>query len=261
MGVAGGWCCNARRTPKVAPGAPVSDSPRRPLRVAELPRGVAREKAAVDGSGAYTRGAMTIGIMGLGYVGPAARGRLRGGGSRRRRAGHRPAQGRRRSAAASPTSRTSPPSACAAVGGRIDGDDARYADLAAPTRSLICVPTPLTRNREPDLGAAAGRGRVALARVLQAGQLVVLESTTYPGHDPRAARRRCSRSPGLGAGRDFHVAFSPERVDPGRTDYTLRTTPKVVGGLTEACARPRRRALRAASATTSCGSRRPRRPS
>ena len=99
---------------------------------------------------------------------------------------------------------------------------------------LICVPTPLTRNREPDLGPLIDSTR-ALAEVLQAGQLVVLESTTYPGTTREQVAPLLEES-GLMAGRDFHLAFSPERVDPGRTDFTLRNTPKVLGGLTQACA-------------------------
>jgi UDP-N-acetyl-D-glucosamine dehydrogenase len=71
--------------------------------------------------------------------------------------------------------------------------------------------------------------------VLQADQLVVLESTTYPGTTRERVAPLLEES-GLAAGRDFHLAFSPERVDPGRTDYTLRNTPKVLGGLTDACA-------------------------
>ncbi|HTB71351.1 MAG TPA: nucleotide sugar dehydrogenase, partial [Solirubrobacteraceae bacterium] len=98
---------------------------------------------------------------------------------------------------------------------------------------LICVPTPLTRNREPDLGPLIDTAR-SLAEVLQPGQLVVLESTTYPGTTRERVAPLLEES-GLAAGRDFHLAFSPERVDPGRTDYTLRNTPKVLGGLTEAC--------------------------
>jgi UDP-N-acetyl-D-glucosamine dehydrogenase len=74
----------------------------------------------------------------------------------------------------------------------------------------------------------------ALAEVLQAGQLVVLESTTYPGTTRERVAPLLEES-GLAAGRDFQLAFSPERVDPGRTDFTLRTTPKVVGGMTDAC--------------------------
>jgi UDP-N-acetyl-D-glucosamine dehydrogenase len=105
---------------------------------------------------------------------------------------------------------------------------------------LICVPTPLTRNREPDLGPLIEATR-ALSRVLSADQLVVLESTTYPGTTRERVAPLLEES-GLAAGRDFHLAFSPERVDPGRTDHTLRTVPKVVGGLTDGCAE-RARAL------------------
>jgi UDP-N-acetyl-D-glucosamine dehydrogenase len=109
----------------------------------------------------------------------------------------------------------------------------RYAELARVEAILVAVPTPLTANREPDLGPLVDAAR-SLAGVLQAGQLVVLESTTYPGTTRERLVPLLEES-GLAAGTDFHVAFSPERVDPGRTDYTLRTTPKVVGGLTPAC--------------------------
>ena len=109
----------------------------------------------------------------------------------------------------------------------------RSAPLAHADAIVICVPTPLTANREPDLGPLLDSGR-ALAGILQAGQLVVLESTTYPG-TTRERLLPVLEESGLAAGRDFNLAFSPERVDPGRTDYTLRTTPKIVGGLTEAC--------------------------
>src|SRR3954447_2167023 len=109
----------------------------------------------------------------------------------------------------------------------------RPAALAGTDAIVICVPTPLTANREPDLGPLLDAGQ-ALAGILQAGQLVVLESTTYPGTTRERLLPLLEES-GLSAGRDFNLAFSPERVDPGRTDYTLRTTPKIVGGLTEAC--------------------------
>jgi len=109
----------------------------------------------------------------------------------------------------------------------------RYARLAKADAVLICVPTPLTRNREPDLGPLIETAR-SLAEVLQPGQLVVLESTTYPGTTRERLAPLLEES-GLAAGRDFHLAFSPERVDPGRSDYTLRNTPKVLGGLTDDC--------------------------
>jgi UDP-N-acetyl-D-glucosamine dehydrogenase len=109
----------------------------------------------------------------------------------------------------------------------------RYAELATAEAVFIAVPTPLTPNREPDLGPLTAAA-CALARVLQAGQLVVLESTTYPGTTRERLAPLLEES-GLSAGGDFHLAFSPERVDPGRRDFTLRNTPKVVGGLTDQC--------------------------
>jgi UDP-N-acetyl-D-glucosamine dehydrogenase len=109
-----------------------------------------------------------------------------------------------------------------------------YAALAEADAVLICVPTPLTPNREPDLGPLLSAGR-ALGEVVRAGQLVVLESTTYPGTTRERLVPLLEGGSGLVAGEGFHVAFSPERVDPGRTDHTLRSTPKVLGGLTPAC--------------------------
>jgi UDP-N-acetyl-D-glucosamine dehydrogenase len=110
-----------------------------------------------------------------------------------------------------------------------------YAELSRADAVLVCVPTPLTRNREPDLTPLVDATR-ALAGVLRPGQLVVLESTTYPGTTREQVAPLLEEGSGLRAGRDFHLAFSPERVDPGRTDFTLRNTPKVLGGLTDACA-------------------------
>jgi UDP-N-acetyl-D-glucosamine dehydrogenase len=109
----------------------------------------------------------------------------------------------------------------------------RYAKLTKADAIVLCVPTPLTVNREPDLGPLRAAG-VALAGVLQEDQLVVLESTTYPGTTRERLVPLLEES-GLRAGHDFHIAYSPERVDPGRTDFTMRTTPKIVGGLTPAC--------------------------
>lgn len=98
---------------------------------------------------------------------------------------------------------------------------------------VICVPTPLTPEGGPDLGAVLGATR-AIADHLQTGQLVVLESTTYPGTTDDEVRPVLEAG-GLVAGRDFHLAFSPERIDPGNEVYGMRNTPKVVGGHTEAC--------------------------
>jgi len=121
-----------------------------------------------------------------------------------------------------------------AVAGRIRaGGD--YAPLAQAEAVIICVPTPLSQNREPDLGPLLDCAR-QLAGVLQRGQLVVLESTTYPG-TTREQLAAILQQTGLRAGQDFNLAFSPERIDPGRSDFTLANTPKLVGGLTPACTR------------------------
>ena len=109
----------------------------------------------------------------------------------------------------------------------------RPAALALADAVIICVPTPLTPNREPDLTPLLDAGRT-LASVLQPGQLVVLESTTYPGTTRERLAPLLEES-GLAAGRDFALAFSPERIDPGRGQESFHTTPKVVGGLTATC--------------------------
>jgi len=109
-----------------------------------------------------------------------------------------------------------------------------YDDLTAAEAIVVCVPTPLTENRQPDLGPVVDTA-TSLSRVLRQGQLVVLESTTYPGTTRERLVPLLEES-GLAAGRDFHVAYSPERVDPGRSDFTLRNTVKIIGGLTPTCA-------------------------
>jgi UDP-N-acetyl-D-glucosamine dehydrogenase len=108
-----------------------------------------------------------------------------------------------------------------------------YAPLAAADAVLICVPTPLTPNREPDLGPLVSAAQ-ALSEIVQRDQLIVLESTTYPG-TTREQVQPLLEARGLKVGEDIYLAFSPERVDPGRTDYTLRNTPKLVGGITPEC--------------------------
>jgi UDP-N-acetyl-D-glucosamine dehydrogenase len=125
-----------------------------------------------------------------------------------------------------------PDSALASLGGRLTAT-VDYADLGACDAVIICVPTPLSDSRQPDLAYLVDSAS-ALSEVLRSGQLVVLESTTYPGTTRERLLPILERS-GLSAGTDFHLAFSPERIDPGRTDHTVRTTPKLVGGLTETC--------------------------
>lgn len=99
---------------------------------------------------------------------------------------------------------------------------------------IICVPTPLNKNREPDISFILNTGR-AIAPHLPKGILVVLESTTYPGTTDEDLRVVLESGSGLGAGVDFHLAFSPEREDPGNPDSKVAEIPKVVGGFTPAC--------------------------
>jgi UDP-N-acetyl-D-glucosamine dehydrogenase len=123
-------------------------------------------------------------------------------------------------------------SALSSLGERLRAS-AEYAELGDREAVVICVPTPLTSSREPDLTYLV-EAATSLAAVLRGGQLVVLESTTYPG-TTREQLAPILAGSGLSVGEDLFVAFSPERIDPGRTDYTIRTTPKLVGGLTPAC--------------------------
>jgi UDP-N-acetyl-D-glucosamine dehydrogenase len=109
-----------------------------------------------------------------------------------------------------------------------------YEQLRQAAAVLIALPTPLTKQREPDL-TYVERASHAIGQVLQRGQLVVLESTTYPGTTREIVQPILEERSGLKAGEDFHLAMSPERVDPGRSDWTTKNTPKVVGGITPAC--------------------------
>ncbi len=102
-------------------------------------------------------------------------------------------------------------------------------DLKKPDAIIICVPTPLSKSRDPDMSYVEGTAE-AIAPRLRKGQLVVLESTTYPGTTRELVKPILEKS-GLKAERDFFLAFSPEREDPGRKDYSTATIPKVVGGL------------------------------
>jgi len=108
-----------------------------------------------------------------------------------------------------------------------------YDELRAADAILVALPTPLSAQREPDLTIVLDATRDITKR-LQKGQLIILESTTYPG-TTRERLQPILEESGLKAGTDFHLAFSPERVDPGREDWTTKSTPKVVGGITEAC--------------------------
>ncbi len=109
-----------------------------------------------------------------------------------------------------------------------------FSRIAEVTAIIICVPTPLNKNREPDISYILDTGR-RIARYLRKGMLVVLESTTYPGTTDEDLREVLEVGSGLQAGLDFHLAFSPEREDPGNPDSKVAVIPKLVGGYTPAC--------------------------
>lgn len=109
-----------------------------------------------------------------------------------------------------------------------------FAEIRALDAVIICVPTPLNKNREPDISYILKTGE-SIARHLQKGTLVVLESTTYPGTTDEDLREVLERESGMKAGIDFHLAFSPEREDPGNPSSRVSSIPKVIGGFTPAC--------------------------
>ena len=108
-----------------------------------------------------------------------------------------------------------------------------YGDLTAVDAISICVPTPLRKTKDPDISYIIAASD-EIARNGGTGKLIILESTTYPGTTEEIILPRLAGN-GDTVGRDFFLAFSPERIDPGRTDHTIWTTPKVIGGVTAAC--------------------------
>jgi UDP-N-acetyl-D-glucosamine dehydrogenase len=118
--------------------------------------------------------------------------------------------------------------------GRLKGSTT-FEEAASSDALIICVPTPLRKSKEPDISFILSAAESLLPH-LRPGQLMVLESTTFPGTTEEVLQPRIEGS-GLVIGRDFFLAFSPERVDPGNKKYTTATIPKVVGGVTPACTR------------------------
>ncbi len=102
-------------------------------------------------------------------------------------------------------------------------------ELRKPDALIICVPTPLSKTRDPDMSYVEATART-IAKVLRPGQLVTLESTTYPGTTRDLIKPILEEGSGLKAGKDFFLAYSPEREDPGREDFKTETIPKLVGG-------------------------------
>ena len=109
-----------------------------------------------------------------------------------------------------------------------------YATLSEIDAVSICVPTPLRKTGDPDMSFIA-QASEDIASYLHRGMIIVLESSTYPGTTREFVLPKLIANSDLNVGTDFFLAFSPERVDPGRTDYTTYNTPKVVGGITQAC--------------------------
>ncbi|HEX4047230.1 MAG TPA: nucleotide sugar dehydrogenase, partial [Elusimicrobiota bacterium] len=176
----------------------------------------------------FREGAPRVGVVGLGYVGlPLA--------VEFARAGFRVAgveAGAARAAALRrgrsyvedvPDSEVKRLTASGALKVRSDGRELGKCDAV-----IICVQTPLRKTKEPDLSAVVAACE-AVSRTLRRGQLIVLESTTYPGTTDEIVRPALEKS-GLKAGKDFHLAFSPERVDPGNEQWKIVNTPKVIGG-------------------------------
>ncbi len=135
------------------------------------------------------------------------------------------------------SARLAPLMATEITAGRITAT-ADYSAVAQCDAILICVPTPLNKTRDPDVRYLISAGE-AIARYIQPGMLVVLESTTYPGTTEELLQPMLAAAPAFDGqgqvGSDFYLAFSPERIDPGRKDWTVENTPKVVGGMTPAC--------------------------
>lgn len=109
-----------------------------------------------------------------------------------------------------------------------------FAALREVEAVSICVPTPLRKTGDPDMSYIISATE-ELAKYVHKGMVVVLESTTYPGTTREVMLPKLEQSQGLKVGEDFFLAFSPERVDPGREDWTTYNTPKVIGGITQAC--------------------------
>ena len=128
-------------------------------------------------------------------------------------------------------------------GGRLQAST-DFGCLSEADAIIISVPTPLSKTKQPDLSNVVGATDEVAAR-LRPGMLVVLESTTYPGTTEEVLLPRFENRGGDGqsfeVGKDFFLAFSPERIDPGRSDWTVDNTPKVIGGVTHRSVRARRR--------------------
>ena len=223
------------------------------------PSKLGRRSAIGSATGSRTR-PRVVGVVGLGYVGLPLAETFAAGGFPVPASTSTPTRSPS-STAAKATSATSPPSAIAELvaSGPLRGDRPTSRRLGEADAIVICVPTPLTEAREPDLSYIVSTGRT-IGRHLRPGQLVVLESTTYPGTTRRGAAADPRRVRGLRAGQDFFLAYSPEREDPGNPNFSAANIPKVVGGLDAGQPRAGRRAVRAGRRRRRAGLQHPRWP-
>ncbi len=177
---------------------------------------------------------MNIAVVGLGYVGLPLSLQFARSGARVLGLDIDPAKVEALSAGRSYIKHIAPAAIAEAVNNKSFAASTDFARVKEVSAVIICVPTPLNKNREPDISYITETGK-ALAPHLKKGSLVVLESTTYPGTTDEDLRLVIEQGSGLKAGVDFHLAFSPEREDPGNPSSVVATIPKVVGGYTPAC--------------------------
>jgi UDP-N-acetyl-D-glucosamine dehydrogenase len=196
-------------------------------------RHLASSSSPAEALEARLAGAPVVGVVGLGYVGLPLAVAFAESGATVVGVDLDPERVARISAGQTFIEDVSPTAVGAMVrAGRLRASD-DYAPLAQADAIVICVPTPLRKTKEPDVRYVVGAAD-ALAGIARRGQLIVLESTTYPGTTEQVLAPRLEAR-GLTPGRDVFLAFSPERIDPGNRQHTLRTIPKVVGGLTPTC--------------------------
>jgi len=175
-----------------------------------------------------------IAVVGLGYVGLPLSLQFARSGAKVLGLDIDPAKVTSLNAGKSYIKHIAPEAIAAAVGDGSFAASSDFSKIKTVDGVIICVPTPLNKNREPDISYITETGK-AIAPHLQKGTLIVLESTTYPGTTDEDLREVLEKGSGLKAGTDFHLAFSPEREDPGNPSSVVATIPKVVGGYTPAC--------------------------
>ena len=193
-----------------------------------------RFRVVGEDDGTVTKATYDVAVVGLGYVGLPLCLAFAKAGTNVLGVDTDPTKAEQISAGQSYIKHIDPSDVAAVVGAKKFSATADFAELANAHAILICVPTPLTPNRAPDLSYVEATCR-SLAPHLREGQLVILESTTYPGTTEEIVKPILEQGSGLIAGENFHLAYSPEREDPGNPKSRLQEIPKVVGGLTHRC--------------------------